>query len=382
MARSKSIEAFRRDPPELEPRIVEAIKEFGPHNVSRLAKSLDAHQETVRYKLKMQFKTLGFHIHADVDYQRLGLRLHWATIRFSKANLRWATRILGVLNEVGYLTYYAKIIPQGHYVALFAIPAGTTGDYREFLAHLQDLGIIENFQFEEALVSRHNSMNPRYFNFRSGSWEVDWTKVRLDEARPLKLPHRAGTGKVDMCDLLIVKEFQKDAMQHLAEIARKVKISPKTLEYHYRSHVQGRLIPGYNVRWMRDLERTLAHSVLLTRLTASGLGRQEFASLQGAVSKIPFLWAEDLLKDGTYIATVLMPVQDAVATFAYLNNEVPNLDAKVSIGFIKIPDAYLYTIPYNMFDEKRKKWSFALRDLISDFDRAGRRAKKQEASTL
>lgn len=379
MAKTKSVEAFRDDTLQLEARIIEAIRKEGPQNVSKLSRMLGAHQETVRYKIKSQFRRLGFRIHADVDYRKLGLSLHWATFKFSPGFLGSANRILAALNETGYLTYYARIIPQGYYIALFAVPTGAGSEYRKFLDHLKRIGMVENFTFKEALASRHNSMNPRYFNFRSGMWEVDWNRVRADPARPLVVEPRKPVATVDKYDLLIIKELQKDALQHLVEVGRRLKVNQKTLEYHNRTHVQKeKLIPNYNVRWTRDMESSVSHSVQLARLTASGLTTKEFIRLQAAVSKIPFLWAEELLKDGTYIATLLIPAQEAVTTFDYLSNEAPNLDTKVSVGYINVRDACLFTIPYHKFEEG---WSVDQKALVSDFNRAMTSREKPEAST-
>lgn len=335
---------------------------------------LGSHEETVRYKIKKQFKSLGFRIHADVDYRALGLELHWATLRFPRGQLGSANRILTALNEVGYLTYFARIVPQGFHVALFALPAGSSAEYRKFLDHLKTLGIVDGYTLTEVLVSRHNSMNPKYFNFRSGTWDLDWNKVRLDKVNPLTVEAKKPVFPVDLYDLLVIKELQKDALQHLVEIGRKLKMNQKTLEYHYRTHVQKeRLIPAYTVRWTQDIERSLAHSVQFTRLEAAGLSTDDLIKLQAAVSKIPFLWAEELLKDGTYIATILIPSHEAVSTFDYISSEVPNLDSKISVGYIRPHDAYLFTIPHNMFV---KGWSFSLDRLESDFSAAMKSQKK------
>ena len=379
MAKAKSIGTFKDSAQELEARIIEAISLEGPQNVSRLSRMLGAHQETVRYKIKSRFKRLGFRIHADVDYRKLGLALHWAAIRFTPGYLASANKILAALNETGYLTYFAKIIPQGSYVALFALPVGSGGDYRDFLKRLKKMGIVESYSFEEALISRHNTMNPRYFNFHSGLWEVDWNRVRSEAPRPLAIPAKKQAVPVDRYDLLIIKELQKNALQHLVEIGRNLKVNQKTLEYHNRTHVQRQeLIPSYNVRWARDIESSVAHSVQLARLTARGLTPKEYVRLQAAVSKIPFLWAEDLLKDGTYIATLLIPAQEAVTTFHYLAAEAPNLDSKLTVGYIIPRDACLFTIPYHMFDGE---WKFDQRKQVASFKKAMAGREKAGAST-
>ncbi len=373
MARAKSVQAFRDESLDLEGRIIKAIQWVGPKNVSLLSKLTGAHAETIRYKVKKQFGRLGFKIHADIDYKRLGLSLHWGTFQFSPNYLDSARNVFKALNEMGYLTYYGKVIPQGHYVALFALPLGKTDEFGDFLKEVKKMGVLTDFSFEEVLVSRHNLMNPKYFNFQSGKWDVDWSKVKLEEARPLEKQERQAQAAVDYFDLLLIKELEIDALQHIVGIARKLKVHQKTLEYHYRTHVQKqKLIPTYVVRWMRNVEKSLAHSVLITRLTFKELKTDVFLKAQAAMSKIPFLWEEDLLKDGTYLAWLCIPVQETLTTFDYLNSQVPDLREKLEVGFIKPRDASLFTVPYNMFE---KGWKFSSKQLKSDFLR---RAKSQK----
>ncbi len=373
MARAKSVQAFRDESLDLEAKIIKAIQRVGPKNVSLLSKLTGAHAETIRYKVKKQFGRLGFKIHADIDYKKLGLSLHWGTFHFSPNYLDSANSVFRALNEIGYLTYYGKVIPQGHYVALFALPLGETEEYGDFLEEIKNMGILTDFSFEEVLVSRHNLMNPKYFNFQSGKWDVDWSKVKLEEARPLEKQERQTQASVDYFDLLLIKELEIDALQHIVGIARKLKVHQKTLEYHYRTHVQKqKLIPTYVVRWMRNVERSLAHSVLITRLTFRGLGTDGFLEAQAAISKIPFLWDEELLRDGTYVAWLCIPVEETLTTFDYLNSQVHDLKEKLEVGFIKPRDAWLFTIPYNMFE---KGWKFSSKQLKSDFLR---RAKSQK----
>jgi DNA-binding Lrp family transcriptional regulator len=350
LARTKSVQAFKDESLDLEARIVDAIRSVGPRNVSLISRMTGAHVETIRYKIKKQFRKLGFKIHADVDFKKLGLTLHWATFHFSRTYYDAASAVLRTLNEIGYLTYFAKIVPQGHYVALFAIPSGKTQQYRGFLSHLRKSGVFADFTIDEVLVSRHKSMDPKFFNFQSGKWDVEWNRVKEEAGVPLQFDGKESQPVADYYDLLLIKELQLDALQHVVAAARKLKVNQKTFEYHYRAHVlKKKLIPSYIVRWMQDQEKTLVHTVVLTRMTFRGLSQTEFSRVQRAVSKIPFLWAEEVLRDGTYITTLCIPGAELITTFSYLNGEVSDLQSKVEVGYIKPRESSLFTIPYNMF---------------------------------
>jgi DNA-binding Lrp family transcriptional regulator len=205
-------------------------------------------------------------------------------------------------------------------------------------------------------------MDPRFFNFRSGRWEIEWNK--LAGLSPFPLPQRSEKGPEDFdyYDLLIIKELQKDSLQHLTGIAKKLKIHQKTLEYHYRTHVQKwKLIPSYRIRWSQDTVKRPTHSTAMLHLTFSNLSRTEFSELQAAVSKVPLLWMEYVLQNGTYIAMLYVPVTDLVNVSSYINDAVSNLASKLSMSLVKHSEATTFTAPYHMFQDG--SWKFNLRQM-------------------
>ena len=362
MSHAKSIEAARDGSPDLEARIIRAIGAAGPRNVAQISRMTGAHQETIRYKIKKRFGRLGFRFHAEVDFNKIGLSLHWAAMDFSKGYHAMAPQILRALNQVGYLTYFAKTVPQGNYVTTFALPENTADQYREFLSGLVESGILNAFTLDEVQVSRHKAMDPRFFNFRSGRWEIEWSKVSELPSSPLPLSSKARPVDFDYYDLLVIKELQKDSLQHLTGIAKKLKVHQKTLEYHYRTHVQKwKLVPSYTIRWSQDTTKKLVHSVATTVMTFRGLSRPEYTSVQAAISKVPFLWSEDLLRDGTYIAVLHIPVTDMIKATSYVSGTLPNLSSKVTMGFVEPANATSFTIPHHMYKDDR--WKFDLRQM-------------------
>lgn len=374
MPRTKLAQVFKDDDVDLESRIIQAIQKVGPKNVSLLSRMTGAHAETIRYKLKKRFKRLGFRLHAVVDHEKLGLTQAFAELYFSKGFEGSAAAFLASLNELAYLTYYAKLIPQGSYAAIFLPPAGRVNDVAALLSFLRDRGVLDSFTFGEVLSNRQNSMNPGYFNFQAGNWDIDWSRVRLEEGTRLPTTKRQQRIPVDRYDLLLVKEFQKDAFQHVVGIARKLKVHQKTLEYHYRSHVQKQgMISSYRVRWMHETERSVAHSVMLAWVVFKELD-SDFERAQAAISRIPFLWAEYLLKDGAYAVLLSIPVKEATATFDYLAEAVPQLDGRVEIKYVKRDREMLYTVPFHMFDGR---WVFDLEATKSKLAAMSRRTKKR-----
>ncbi|MCS4540601.1 MAG: hypothetical protein HYU03_07920 [Thaumarchaeota archaeon] len=377
MARIRPINAYKHERVDLEVQIIEAITRIGPRNVSEISRVTKAPVETIRYKIKKQLKNLGFRIHAEPNYKKMGLTLFWAKISFTPQHLTSAPQILNALNELGYLVYYGKVVPHGYYSALFALPDGRGDEYKGFLKYTQDIGVVQDFALVESLHTQHHSMNPRYFNFQTGKWEIDWEKVAMEKVRGDDDKQSKTETAVDGLDLLLVKELQIDALQHVVAIARKLKIHPKTLEYHYRAHVEGlNLIPRYIVRWMNDLDKSPPHSLVVTRLTLDGMSKDDSLRMKQATNKIPFLWSEDNLSDGTYVAWLMIPLEETTTTFDFIHTSVPDLSTRMNVGFIKHWDTAMYSVPHHMFS---KRWSFDVEEMKVRFKKVIAELARKEA---
>ncbi|HME19432.1 MAG TPA: hypothetical protein VKF15_06845 [Nitrososphaerales archaeon] len=357
MAKTKTVQTFRDESLDLEARIIAAIGSAGPRNVAQIARLTGAHQETIRYKIKKRFAGRGFRFQAEVDYSRLGLSLYWARLELNPLYISSASRFFDSLNRAGYLIHFSKIVPSGHFVALFALPSGKGNDFGRFLDRLVDRRILTDFALSKALVERHKPMDVGHFNFQKDRWEVDWQRIKASPGSPLPAEEVQPSKMADEVDMLMIKELQIDGLQHTVGIAKKLKMNSKTLEYHFRTHIVGRkLIPRYRVRWMRDLTRSVGHATLIAVLTFRKLHEDDYKKAQRVVSKIPHLWVEYKLKDGTYIAILAVPTGEFMEVMGYVNDELPVLGAKVETGFMRVGESFNFTIPYNMFSDG--EWKF------------------------
>lgn len=364
MARQTPVQELRNDPPSLEAKIVSAIGVVGPRNVAQISRMTRAHQETIRYKIKRQFVDKGFRFQADVDYHKLGLDLYWGTIVLPADHRVPATRFFRSLNDLAYLIHFSKIIPQGHFVALFALPENAAAGLVQFLEGLKSRLLVSEFSLDRVSAQRHKTMDPTFFDFHRARWDIDWERVRRSKAAPLTPGGKRAKVNVDELDLLLIKELQRDARQHVSEIGRKVKISPKTLEYHYRNHIVGDgLVPGYRVRWMKDTDEPLARSTASMRVTFRNLDADQYRRVQPAMNRLPYLWVEDLLESGTYIATLAVPLGDLSPTMKYVSDALGFLGDRVEMGFLHVEESYNYTIPYQMFTGRG--WSFDVKKMES-----------------
>ena len=321
-----------------------------------------AHQETIRYKIKKRFAGRGFRFQPEIDYSKLGLSLHWATVEMNPLYYSSAAKFLELLNKASYLVHYSKIVPNGHFVALFALPNGKGREFEAFLDGLKDRGIITSFGLNRVLVERHKSMDVKCFDFQENRWEVDWQKVKASPGLQLSPGESRPSQIADAVDMLMIKELEVDALQHTVGIAKKLKMNDKTLEYHYRTHIVGeKLIPRYRVRWINDMKGSLGHITFVAVLTFRRLREDECKKVQRVIGKIPYLWVEYRLKDGTYIAIFGVPTGEFMEMMGYVNDELQSFAARVETGFMKVGESFNFTIPHHMFVDGR--WEFDARDL-------------------
>jgi DNA-binding Lrp family transcriptional regulator len=359
LAKQQIIESRRSDGPEA--RIVRAIQSVGPRNVRQIARMTGVPVETVRYKIKHQLGRLGFHIHAEPNLWKLGLVPHWARLTFENGcSDELSVSILRKLSENGYLTYFGRLVPRGDYMALFTLPLNTS--YDDILSQLKSARLLRDYSIVEVVSSRYLSMNPSYFDFYRGVWAVDWERLSRDSPSSEPLQERIDPVNPDMQDLLIIKELQKDAMQRIAEIGSKLKLSSPMLRWHMQKHVSELgLISNYSVRWMGDIESTRQHSLLLTWFEIKEIGNKDVRKVSECISRLPFAWSEYFYKNGGYSAVLCIPVEEAISTFGWIRRQLGPINSEISF-FERNGGTESYTIPYQMYSGERG-WIFEPRKI-------------------
>ncbi|MEM0117593.1 MAG: hypothetical protein QXV32_04030 [Conexivisphaerales archaeon] len=331
--------------------IVRAVISFGPRNLSRIAKAIQVPVETVRYKLKKQLSSLGFRVTAEPDYSKMGLKLYHATVRFEKERLHLADAIFKLLAERGYLIRAVRLFPKGVYAAEFALPLRTKEICVSVLKHLSDLKVISKFDFADISFMSEYSTNPDFLEIKRVSWKVDWQQVKAQKAAPLPEPS-AREKRVDKYDIILLEEFQKDATQHVSDIAEKMHFATPVLGYHYRTHLQrDGLVSAYLTRWLPSTpaSKRRGEHVITTRLDFRDLKQNEFARVHEAVAKIPFIMSEMATKKG-YAAYMLTPSKELVNMLKYLEEELP--DYTPEVNFSDLSDISHLSLPSSLYGDR------------------------------
>ena len=175
------------------------------------------------------------------------------------------------MSEEANLAYFTRLLPQGNYVIILAVPTSVRAEYSSFISYMIDADILKSFQMHELLRIRYPPMRTEYYDFKAKRWNIDWralSKATPSVAEPkseeLKLQ------KADLIDLLIIKKMQANAIIPLTRISSKLKLNSKTAYYHYRNHILGK---------------------------KSGLSGPELRQAQKTFNSIALLWSDAVSKD-------------------------------------------------------------------------------------
>lgn len=353
--------------------IVEAIKSVGPRNCSLISRMTGIPIETVRYKIKKQLLRKGIAFHAVVDCELLGLQRYWITMDFAEKFRESAPQILDALSKFG-LTFYIRVLPHSSYEAMLAIPPNGLGRYKEILNHMVSTGVLNLYHVESLDWVHSVSLRPEYYDFDEGKWKFNWSSLVPMTIRPNPL-QRVPDGKTepDVLDLFILKELQINSLTHLTAIARKLRIGPKTLRYHFVQHVKkNNLLAGYAVRWSGISRMSQELVILLVRVM--GVKPDSISDLEKAFLEVPFTWQQAYSgADASFTAILSLPSDQYVNTLSYLASSLPQYREKTETLVLDTKHAMSYTIPYEMFDPD-KGWNLSAAAACAAVDMVARKA--------
>jgi DNA-binding Lrp family transcriptional regulator len=343
--------------------LVDAIRRYGARNLSRLSRLTGIPQETVNYKLTKQFPKLGLAVQVSVSYEKLGLRRLVCEADINPELNSRAREIFDAMAHHAFLTYQARqlTVPGYSHFLMFAVPVSLIAEFRAFMDGLVSKGVLTRYTLSEISWLRHLSLDPRFYDFVNRSWHVNWKWVAETDGVLVEEPltiNPQEEPKTDNVDLFIIKELQANALQKLAIIARKLRVDPKLLRYHFHHHVEP-VIAGYCVSWLGAYKGTLKRNLIHMVFIFSGLDEKQLRRARDIFNRVPFTWAEAIGPRGDYYTFLHVDSKHFEETMLFLKFMLGPTQDRAKTVFLDggSPDSNLaYSIPYEMFDEGR--WVF------------------------
>lgn len=334
--------------------IVEAVKKYGPKNISAISRTTGLPAETIRYRIKNQLKEMGIRFHVSINYLKLGLVRSWLFLDFSLQVTKIIPEILDLLAKRGYLTYYARVIPHGYYIAIPTIPYSALEKYKNFLDELVRLDILKEYRMTDLQYLKHLSLRSEFYDFTTRTWNIPWSKLDYEtkkESTPIQMDY--SRVPIDKIDLLILKEFQINASQSLTSIAKKINVPEKQVRYHYKKHIEeGRIIENYIVRWQADRYQLTNKYILSCFIEFSDLTKSDVAYINSILEKFPFTWMIAVSVDRTkMVAQIFMPISQYYDALTFLSDRLYMFKERFKLHIIDYQKAEAYTIPYESWND-------------------------------
>ena len=230
----RNIEAFKRYfTPDLA-RILEVIQTYqGLPTISDLARILDSHVSSIWYKIK-RLRAGGFAFGADIDHYKLGL------VKL----LVFLDKVISIDDIPGaFLRYYAPIVPKGLFL-IYYLPL--TYNIEDILKLLPKSFLEQYWVIEETYYSKPKYM--LYYDFKRKDILFDWSVMAsryYEKLGKVVFAKPETPSRVDLIDLLIAKELEKNPFISLREVQLKIKMHGINLKYgrilrHFKNHLLGR----------------------------------------------------------------------------------------------------------------------------------------------
>jgi DNA-binding Lrp family transcriptional regulator len=343
MPRAKSTDFLERILPE--------VRAGGARNIVELAQALRMPVETTRYKVKGMLRR-GLSIHASVDYNKFGLVNHEAYFMLRpKAQLN-EKKFFQSLSEYGYLTSYARRLPDNGYVCSFALPLGKS--LSRLMRDLKEEDLIETPRVEPLSWKVGHMIRPSYFQLKNGVWQIDWNKIKKGPKSEERIRGQKPSVEFDELDLLIARALEQEALIKLSEIASSLKTTLNNIFYHFHKHVlEEKLISEFIIRW----NGTPGQESVFVQFYFDALNISEEKGAEASLRKIPFLWTDALSLDtGFYFGEAMIPTAQYLETLRYLSQSLGDSTKKLKILFLDPKTRHQFPLPAHLF--KDREWNF------------------------
>ena len=331
----RNIEAFRKYfTPDLA-RILEIIQSYqGLPTISNLARTLNAHVSSVWYKIK-RLRAGGFAFGADVDHYKLGL------VKL----LVFLDRMIST-NDIPstFLRYYAPIVPRGLLLTYY-LPL--TYEIEDILKYLPETLLEEYWIAEETYYSKPKYT--LYYDFVEKQILFNWSLMEdryYEKLGKVFFTKPEAPSRIDLIDLLIVKELEKNPFISLRDIQLKIRMHGINLRYsrvlrHFKHHLLNKgVIRGIRLRLIPLPSEY--NTLFIARVSG------ELTSLFSLVSVLlehpAFTTANVSFKRNQVFIAGVIPLSEVVTLTSFIESlkgirevEVKLLDRKRRIAF---------TIPY------------------------------------
>ena len=238
----------------LDIKVVEALGNVGPRNLTKVAKSLGIGRETLVFRTKRMASNPNIFLRCRASVYHTNLGLKKAAV-FAEAFPGKEQLLFECLKANGFWLYVGRSYwgIEGC-DAVFAIPVDHCAEFEEFIYELKRLKIARNIDVLWSTCFQGGRITGKWFDTVKEKWLFPWDEwIQEIQKASTKLPYTlvepdAFVNYADYIDVFILKELEKDATMSLTEIAKKLGITSQCAGKHFRDHIIGKgLLEEYQI---------------------------------------------------------------------------------------------------------------------------------------
>jgi hypothetical protein len=336
-------------------RIVPFVNSDGARNLNAICRELSIPYQTLRFRMN-RLGDQGISVLPTLDTSKLGLQRMWLSFKFPD-DIENPKVIMGGLHQKAGLKYYARILYNQEIHCEFLVPKGSIFEFGRLVRALEEMKLIREAEFKSMLWKEMFMMKTRYFDYNSGEWDVDFSRLHGDPSTDTP-KYSVEEEKFDYDDLLIIKSLEIDPWIKVVDLAKNVGLPVGDVSYHLNRHVLGRkLIPSFRLRWVGTKKAWSKHSIVGQSFVFDKLSEDEVRHAMSVMTSSPFVSDHMRAEDGTYISELAVPLSHFPETQNHISQKLRPLGIEPTVHFHDWSLLSTFTIPYTMF-EKGRGWVF------------------------
>ncbi|MBC8225057.1 hypothetical protein H8E65_10735, partial [Candidatus Bathyarchaeota archaeon] len=197
---------------------------LGPRNLALIAKHLEMPTTTVRYRVQRMLSNSILFLHLNPYHTFMGLK---KSVVFFEAEPGYEDLLVKCLRMNDFWLYLSRSYgPYEGCAGIWTIPKEKAGVFEEFTDALIDYGVARSIELNWSTCFEGIPVQKRWFDLKDSAWAFDWNEWK-NEVKMIEgtLPYTLVEPddwpiKVDIEDLLIIKELEKNGRATLTDIAK------------------------------------------------------------------------------------------------------------------------------------------------------------------
>jgi DNA-binding Lrp family transcriptional regulator len=239
-------------------KILQALFELGPRNLTVVAKKIGISRELLRFRLQRMRDNpqLFLRMHTAIYHTNLGLR---KAVVVLEAEPGMEQPLFNCLLANDFWLYVCRSYGAGEgCTAIYAVPVEHSHEFEEFIYELIRLRVAKNVHIYWTTCFQGGRITPEWFDCDKNQWTFQWDDwIKEVQTQTTDLPYTLIEPNgypiyADELDVRMLEELEFDATISLNKLAETLAISPQLARFHFREHLIGKkLIEGYEIFIMR-----------------------------------------------------------------------------------------------------------------------------------